>query len=58
MSRKDVIIWGDNVLNPRGYDFAFYDKDPDNPVYAEVIDSLMSELKRFISEVPNIRILD
>jgi hypothetical protein len=58
MSRKDVIVWGDNALNQRGYDFAFYDNDPDNPVSEEVIDSLMSELKRFISEVPKVRIFD
>ena len=58
MSRKDVIVWGNNVLHPLGYDFAFYDKDLDNPVREDVIDGLMSELKRFISEVPNVRVFD
>jgi len=56
MSRKDVILIANNPFHPRGYDIAFYDKDPAIPVSEEVIDSLMSDLKRFISEVPNVTI--
>jgi hypothetical protein len=54
MSRKDVLVWGDNVFSPREYDISFYDKDPTTPVSEEVIDSLMNDLKRFINEVPNV----
>jgi hypothetical protein len=58
MSRKDVIVIANNVLQPKGYDFDFYDKDPDHPVSEDILDSLMSDLKRFIIEVPNVRIFD
>lgn len=54
MSRKDVVVWGDNVSSPREeYDFAFYDEDPTNPASEETIDSLFNSLKRFINEIPN-----
>lgn len=58
MSRKDVILIANNVLNSRGYKFAFYDKNISNPVSEEVVDNLMSDLKRFISEVPNVSVFD
>jgi hypothetical protein len=58
MSRKDVVVWGDNVLNPRGFDISFYDKDPSNPASEEVINDLLEDLQRYISEVPNIRIFE
>lgn len=58
MSRKDVVVWGENVLNPLAYDIAFYDKDPANPVAEDVIDGLLIDLKIFMSEVPNIRIFE
>lgn len=58
MSSKDVIIIANNVFQPKGYDFDFYDKDPDRPMPEDVLDSLMNDLKRFISEVPNIRVFD
>jgi hypothetical protein len=51
-------VWGNNVLNPRGYDFAFYDKDPDNSASEAVIDDLLNDLKTYIAEVPNVRIFD
>lgn len=55
MSRKDVVIWGDNVSSPRGeYNFSFYDEDPTNPAPEETIDNLYNGLKRYISEIPNV----
>ena len=54
MSRKDIVVWGDNVSSPREeYDFAFYNEDPTNPASEETIDSLYNSLKKFISEIPN-----
>lgn len=53
MSRKDVKVWGDNVLSPREYDIAFYDTDPTKPVSDEIIGNLFNDLKRYISEIPN-----
>jgi len=53
VSRKDVLVWGDNVFSPRVYDISFYDKDPANPVSEEIIDDLFNDLKRYVSEVPN-----
>jgi hypothetical protein len=59
MSRKDVVVWGDNVSSPREeYDFAFYDEDPTNPASEETIDSLYHSLKRFINEIPNVIITE
>lgn len=59
MSRRDVMVWGDNVLSPREeYDFAFYDEDPTNPASEETIDSLHNSLKRFINEIPNVIITE
>ena len=58
MSRKDLMVWGDNVLNPRGYDFAVYDQSPNNPVPETVIDDVMNDLKTYVKEVPNVRIFD
>ena len=53
LSRKDVLVWGDNVFSPREYHIDFYDKDPTNPVSEEIIDNLFNDLKRYISEIPN-----
>ena len=59
MSRKDVMVWGDNVSSPREeYDFAFYDEDPTKPASEETIDSLYNSLKRFINEIPNVIITE
>jgi len=58
MTGKNVSISGNNVLNSTRFEIAFYDKYPANPVSEEAINSLISELKRFISEVPNVRIFD
>jgi hypothetical protein len=53
MSRRDVMVWGDNVFSPGEYDIGFYDKNPINPVSEEIIDSLFNDLKRYIREIPN-----
>ena len=53
MSRKDVEVDADNVIDTRKFDIDFYDKDPTNPVSEEIIDSLFNDLKRYISDIPN-----
>ena len=59
ISSKDLMIIADNVFEPKStFDIDFYDKNPHNPTSEEVIDSLFNDLKRFISEVPNIKIID
>jgi hypothetical protein len=58
MTGKDVYLIANNPFDSRGYDFAIYDKDPTNLVSEEVIDSLIKDLKTYISEVPNVRIFD
>ncbi len=54
MSRKDVLVWGDNVFSPRVYDISFYDKDPTNPASEETIGNLVNDLKSFVGETPNV----
>ena len=56
MLSKDVMIIANNVSNPTAYDINFYDKDPVNATAEEIIESLINDLKSFISEVPNVTI--
>lgn len=58
MSRKDVMVIGDNVVDLSTFDISFYDKDPANPVSEEVIDDLVNDLKNFISEIPGVEIVE
>lgn len=53
MSRKDVEVIANNVIDTRKFDIAFYDKDPTNPVSEEVLDNVLNDLKRYVSEIPN-----
>jgi hypothetical protein len=54
MSRKDVeLIANNSAVDIRNFDIAFYDKDPTNPVSEKIIDDLLNDLKRYISEIPN-----
>jgi len=53
MSRKDVMVIANNVLDIREFDIHFYDKDPANSASDELIGDLCNDLKRYISEIPN-----
>lgn len=58
MSRKDVMVIANNVFDKKTFDIVFYDKNPANPAPQETIESLFSNLKRFISEIPNVTITE
>ena len=58
MTCKNVSISGHNVLNSTRFEISLNAKYLADPVAEEVIDSLMNEPKRFISEVSNLRIFD
>lgn len=58
MSREDIILWGDNVIDARKFDISFYDEDPANPVSEETIDTLVSDLKIILDEIPNATITE
>ena len=58
ISGREITLIANNAFDPRAYDISFYDKHPANPVPDEEIDILLLDLKRFISEVPNIRIFE
>jgi hypothetical protein len=53
ISRKDVEVNADNVIDTRKFDIAFYDKDPTNPVSEEILDNLFNDLKRYIGDIRN-----
>ncbi len=53
MSRKDVMVIANNVIDTQIFDIHFYDKDPTTPGREELIDTLVKDLKRYISEIPN-----
>jgi len=36
----------------------FYEKDPANPPKQEIVDELFNDLKKFISEIPNVTIIE
>src|SRR6266498_2856584 len=48
MSRKDVMVIANNVIDTKMFDIHFYDKNPTNPVSEELIDNLLNDLKRYI----------
>ena len=59
MSRDDIlIIAGDVPKAPTKVGISFYDKDPSHPTHKETVDDLFSDLKSFISEIPNITITE
>ena len=41
---------------PEKIDITFYEEDPTNPPSQEMVDKLFSDLKSFISEIPNVTI--
>lgn len=58
MSRKDVMVIANNVFDIKTFHIAFYDEDPANLAPEETIDSLFNDLKRYISEIPNVTITE
>ncbi len=53
MTRKDVVISGANVFAPEEYRLGFYDADRREPTPDVVFDALVSDLRDFLSEIPN-----
>ena len=53
MSRKDVMVIANNVIDTKKFDIAFYDKYPTNPASEEMIDNSFNDLKGYIGEIPN-----
>src|SRR3982751_2909514 len=45
MSRKDVMVIANNVIDTKKFDISLYDKDPTKPVSEEIIDDLFNDLK-------------
>jgi hypothetical protein len=45
-------------INPTKLDFAFYEEDSANPPSQETVDELYNDLKVFISEIPNVKIVE
>lgn len=59
MSRDDIrIIAGDVPPDPTRVPVRFYAKHPGYPVDEETVDELFSDLKSFISEIPNVTITE
>ena len=58
LSRKDIDLFGSNALYPSRYEIAIYDNDPADPATEEFINNLLNDLKKFLGEIPNIRIFE
>jgi|SRR5688500_16904471 len=59
MSRDDMRIIANNVPpNPTRVPIRFYAKYPGSPVDEKTVDELFSDLKSFISEIPNVTITE
>jgi hypothetical protein len=58
ISGENVDLLGDNFLYPNRYEFVIYDNDPADPVTEEFINNLLNDLKKFLGEVPNVRIFE
>jgi hypothetical protein len=52
MTREDIEISGLNVFAPGEYRLGFYDANRRQPAPKSVLDDLVSDLKRFVNEVP------
>ena len=61
-----VVMYGDTLhisalsksINTTELDIRLYKEDPENPPSRETVDELFSELKAFISEIPNVTITE
>jgi len=53
MSRKDVMVIANNVLDTKVFDIHFYDKDPTSSASEEIIDDLFNDIKGYIGDIPN-----
>lgn|GEM_PF-2849269 len=59
MSRDDITIIANNVPpNPTRVPIRFYAKYPGYPVDEETVEELLSDLKSFIGEIPNVTITE
>ena len=43
---------------PQKIDIAFYETDPTNPPSQETVNEVFNDLKAFISEIPNVKIIE
>lgn len=55
---KNTRIFGDNIIHPSAYKFYFYAEDSYTLTSQELINNLHENLKKFVSEVPNVRIFE
>jgi len=44
--------------SPKEVGVDFYEKDPSNPSSPEIVDALLSDLKKFINEIPGVTITE
>lgn len=59
MARNNIQIISENVPGNSGiYDVDFYGLYPGAPVDEEAVNELVTELKSFISEIPNVTITE
>jgi len=58
MTRKDVEVVISSPFNPGEFGIDFYNNDCIQPTVASDIDGLLTDLKSFISEIPNVTITD
>ncbi len=59
MYREDLKILADHAPNdPTMISLDFYERDPDNQTPKETVDDLFSDLKSFISAIPNVTITE
>jgi hypothetical protein len=52
MKREDIIISGSSAFEPGEYHFGFSDVTTHPPASDSVLDDLVSQLERYVSEVP------
>jgi hypothetical protein len=53
MKREDVFLSGASAFEPGEFHIGFYDANVRHPASDSVFDDLVSELERFVSEVPD-----
>jgi hypothetical protein len=45
-------------ITVKDLDITFYEQDPSNPPSSETVNELFSDLKSFISKIPNVKIIE
>lgn len=59
MYRDDLKILAGNVPNdPITIDLGIYEQNPADPTLKKVVNDLVSDLKSFLNEIPNIKIIE